>query len=145
MLSLAHNALSAVGSAVADAEAAAEKVAGAAVAAPVLVAEKAVEAIADIFTWPDKKILNLIYSTHVHKHDDNFDEESMFVIVESIIKRSYQIVDNLVQVFLFILTFVMFLHEHELIVRRSFLSGNYNNFEHVCPICASFLYKLHTI
>ena len=102
MLSLAHNALSAVGSAVADAEAAAEKVAGAAVAAPVLVAEKAVEAIADIFTWPDKKILNLIYSTHVHKHDDNFDEESMFVIVESIIKRSYQIVDNLVQVFFFI-------------------------------------------
>lgn len=50
-----------------------------------------------LFTLSDHDILNQIYATHVHD-DEKFDVESLFVIVENILKRSTQIVDNVVLV-----------------------------------------------
>ncbi|KAL6189536.1 hypothetical protein ACLB2K_040924 [Fragaria x ananassa] len=49
-----------------------------------------------LFTMSDHKILELIYTSHVHE-DDSFDVDSLFLITENIIKRSTQIVDNIVQ------------------------------------------------
>ena len=49
------------------------------------------------FAISDKKILDEIYSTHVHA-DDSFDDDSLFIIVENILKRATQTVDKIVQV-----------------------------------------------
>lgn len=49
-----------------------------------------------LFTLSDKKITELIYETHVHT-DESFDEDSLFVIVENILKRATQIIDKVVQ------------------------------------------------
>ncbi|KAG6732706.1 hypothetical protein I3843_01G183600 [Carya illinoinensis] len=48
-----------------------------------------------LFTSTDHEILNQIYATHVHD-DEKFDVESLFIIVENILKRATQIVDNVV-------------------------------------------------
>ncbi|KAL6192162.1 hypothetical protein ACLB2K_038549 [Fragaria x ananassa] len=48
------------------------------------------------FAKSDKKILDDIYTTHVHA-DDSFDDDSLFIIVESILKRATQTVDKIVQ------------------------------------------------
>ncbi|KAM1369245.1 hypothetical protein ACFX2I_039752 [Malus domestica] len=50
----------------------------------------------NLFTMSDKKILELIYATHVHG-DNSFDVVSLFLVTENIIKRSTQIVDNIMQ------------------------------------------------
>ncbi|PON78093.1 Sieve element occlusion [Trema orientale] len=55
-----------------------------------------IEGELSIFTLSDKKINDLIYATHVHA-DESFDEDSLFVIVENILKRSTQIIDKIVQ------------------------------------------------
>ncbi|KAF4365764.1 hypothetical protein F8388_003433 [Cannabis sativa] len=52
--------------------------------------------VSGIFTMSDKKIIDLVYDTHVHA-DDSFDEDSLFVIVENVLKRSNQIIDKIVQ------------------------------------------------
>ncbi|XP_057948273.1 protein SIEVE ELEMENT OCCLUSION B-like [Malania oleifera] len=44
----------------------------------------------------DEKILEQIYTTHVHG-DDNFDVDSLFVVVENTLKNATHIVDNYVQ------------------------------------------------
>ncbi|PON78094.1 Sieve element occlusion [Trema orientale] len=49
-----------------------------------------------LFTTSDDKILDVIYTTHV-PDDDSFDVDSMFVVVENIIKHSSQIVDNILE------------------------------------------------
>ncbi|KAF3456883.1 hypothetical protein FNV43_RR01537 [Rhamnella rubrinervis] len=49
-----------------------------------------------LFTLSDHKILESIYATHVHA-DESFDVDSLFSIVENVIKRSTQIVDNIIQ------------------------------------------------
>lgn len=48
-------------------------------------------------TMSDEHILEQIYSTHVHS-DTKFDVDSLFTLVENILKRSTHIVDNVVQV-----------------------------------------------
>ncbi|GMY27253.1 protein SIEVE ELEMENT OCCLUSION B-like [Fagus crenata] len=48
-----------------------------------------------LFTLSDQDILNQIYSTHVHD-DAKFDVESLFIVVENILKRATGIVDNVV-------------------------------------------------
>nr|XP_023915912.1 protein SIEVE ELEMENT OCCLUSION B-like [Quercus suber]POF06213.1 protein sieve element occlusion b [Quercus suber] len=49
-----------------------------------------------LFTLSEQEILNQIYSTH-HVHDDEkFDVESLFIIVENILKRATVVVDNVV-------------------------------------------------
>ena len=51
-----------------------------------------------LFTLSEQEILNQIYSTH-HVHDDQkFDVESLFIIVENILKRATVVVDNVVLV-----------------------------------------------
>ncbi|XP_030501215.2 protein SIEVE ELEMENT OCCLUSION B [Cannabis sativa] len=52
--------------------------------------------ITSVFTMSDKKINDLIYATHVHA-DESFDEDSLFVIVENVLKGSSQIIDKIVQ------------------------------------------------
>ncbi|XP_061371209.1 protein SIEVE ELEMENT OCCLUSION B-like [Gastrolobium bilobum] len=47
-------------------------------------------------TMSDEQILEQIYSTHVHTHT-NFDVSSLFTLVDNTLKRSTQIVDNIVQ------------------------------------------------
>ncbi|XP_062102803.1 protein SIEVE ELEMENT OCCLUSION B-like [Humulus lupulus] len=49
-----------------------------------------------LFTMSDKKITDLIYATHVHA-DDNFDEDSLFLIVQNILSRATQSIEKLVQ------------------------------------------------
>ncbi|KAI4317947.1 hypothetical protein L6164_025768 [Bauhinia variegata] len=49
-------------------------------------------------TLSDEQILDQIYSTHVHDHTDTkLDVNSLFTLVENILKRSTHIVDNVVQ------------------------------------------------
>ncbi|KAK7847122.1 protein sieve element occlusion b [Quercus suber] len=48
-----------------------------------------------LFTLSDHEILNQIYTTHVHD-DEKFDVESLFIIVENILKRATVVVDNIV-------------------------------------------------
>ena len=55
------------------------------------------EEVLGLFTMSDKKIMDLIYATHVHS-DDKFDEDALFGIVENILKRATQTVDKVVQV-----------------------------------------------
>ncbi|KAL5542130.1 hypothetical protein UlMin_009840 [Ulmus minor] len=55
-----------------------------------------IEGELSLFTMSDHKILDLIYATHVHD-DESFDVDSLFLIVENIIKHSTQIVDSIVQ------------------------------------------------
>lgn len=57
-----------------------------------------IEGELSLFTMSDNKILELIYTSHVHE-DDSFDVDSLFLVTENIIKRSTQIVDNIVQVY----------------------------------------------
>lgn len=49
-----------------------------------------------LFTLSDEKITELIYETHVHS-DESFDEDSLFIVVENILKRATQIIDKVVQ------------------------------------------------
>ena len=58
-----------------------------------------IEGELNLFTLSDQKILELIYTTHVHA-DDSFDEDSLFVIVENILKYATQIVDKIIQVYI---------------------------------------------
>ena len=50
-----------------------------------------------IFNRSDKNITDLIYDTHVHD-DESFDEDSLFIIVEDVLKRAIQTSDKVVQV-----------------------------------------------
>ena len=52
-----------------------------------------------LFSMSDEKILDEIYATHVHA-DESFDDDSLFVIVENILKRATQTVDQIVQVYM---------------------------------------------
>jgi len=59
-------------------------------------------------TMSDEQILEQIYSTHVHS-DTKFDVDSLLTLVENILRRSTNIVDNVVQV-TFLLSSMFFLH-----------------------------------
>ncbi|KAI4345744.1 hypothetical protein L6164_012843 [Bauhinia variegata] len=49
-------------------------------------------------TLSDEQILEQIYTTHVHEHaETKFDVDSLFTLVENILKRSTHIVDSVVQ------------------------------------------------
>jgi hypothetical protein len=50
-----------------------------------------------LFALSDLEIMNEIYATHVHTNG-KFDVESLFIVVENILKRATQIVDNVVRV-----------------------------------------------
>lgn len=53
---------------------------------------------ASLFSMSDKKILDQIYATHYVNVDTSFDEDSLFEIVENILKHAIQTVDKIVQV-----------------------------------------------
>ncbi|KAE8022600.1 hypothetical protein FH972_008386 [Carpinus fangiana] len=48
-----------------------------------------------LFAFSDHEIMNQIYATHVHD-DEKFDVESLFIVVENILKRATQVADNVV-------------------------------------------------
>ena len=52
-----------------------------------------------LFAESDEKIMELVYSTHVHEVDQTaFDTESMFLVAQNIINYSTQAVDATVLV-----------------------------------------------
>ncbi|XP_075653771.1 protein SIEVE ELEMENT OCCLUSION B-like [Castanea sativa] len=57
-------------------------------------AQKAIKAELSVLTMSDEQITDQIYATHVHADDDNFDEDSLFAIVENILKRATVVADN---------------------------------------------------
>lgn len=60
-------------------------------------------------TMPDKNITQLIYQTHVPASpaaEKVFDEDSLFIIVENILVRATQIIDSIVQVYIYIHTHI---------------------------------------
>ncbi|XP_057948275.1 protein SIEVE ELEMENT OCCLUSION B-like [Malania oleifera] len=59
-------------------------------------AKHATEERVSLLTLSDEKILEQIYTTHVHG-DDKFDVDSLFVVVENTLKHATHIVDNYVQ------------------------------------------------
>ncbi|XP_059447775.1 protein SIEVE ELEMENT OCCLUSION B-like [Corylus avellana] len=48
-----------------------------------------------LFAFTDDEIMNQIYATHVHDVE-KFDVESLFIVVENILKRATQVADNVV-------------------------------------------------
>ncbi|KAL5542127.1 hypothetical protein UlMin_009837 [Ulmus minor] len=54
------------------------------------------EEIFGLFTTSDDKIMDQIYSTHVHA-EKTFDEDALFLVVENVLKHSLQIGDKIVQ------------------------------------------------
>ncbi|GLT55804.1 hypothetical protein SLA2020_288920 [Shorea laevis] len=58
-------------------------------------AKQAINGELSVLTMSDDQIMNQIYATHVHA-DENFDADSLFVVVENVLKRATLIVDNVV-------------------------------------------------
>ena len=63
-------------------------------------AQQPIKAKLRVLTMPDEQIMNHIYVTHVHPDDDNFDEDSLFAIVENILKRATVVADNVMLVYI---------------------------------------------
>ncbi|XP_050239507.1 protein SIEVE ELEMENT OCCLUSION B-like isoform X1 [Quercus robur] len=57
-------------------------------------AQQPIKAELRVLTMSDEQIMNHIYATHVHADDDNFDEDSLFAIVENILKHATVVADN---------------------------------------------------
>ncbi|KAL4643401.1 hypothetical protein ACB092_02G089300 [Castanea dentata] len=57
-------------------------------------AQQPIKAELSVFTMSDEQIMNHIYATHVHADDDNFDEDSLFSIVENILKHATVVAEN---------------------------------------------------
>ncbi|PON40144.1 Sieve element occlusion, N-terminal [Parasponia andersonii] len=49
-----------------------------------------------VLAVPDNMIMDLIYESHVHA-DASFDDESLYLVVENILKHATQVVDKVVQ------------------------------------------------
>jgi hypothetical protein len=56
-------------------------------------AQQTVKRELTVLTMSDHDIMNQIYATHVHG-DEKFDVDSLYILVENILKRSTLIVDN---------------------------------------------------
>ena len=54
--------------------------------------QKVIKTELSVLTMPDDHIMNHIYATHVH-NDEKFDVDSLFVVVENILKRATAVVD----------------------------------------------------
>ena len=63
-------------------------------------AQQPIKAELRVLTMPDEQIMNHIYVTHVHADDDNFDEDSLFAIVENILKHATVVADNVMLVYI---------------------------------------------
>ena len=63
-------------------------------------AQQPIKAKLSVLTMSDKEITDHIYATHVHADDDNFDEDSLFAIVENILKRATVVADNVMLVYI---------------------------------------------
>ncbi|PRQ38308.1 putative sieve element occlusion [Rosa chinensis] len=66
------------------------------VAAAVHPTHKTIDEEFSLFAMSDKQILQEIYTTHVHA-DETLDDDSLFIIVENILKHATQNVDEIVQ------------------------------------------------
>ena len=70
-----------------------------------------------VLTTSDEQITNHIYATHVHADDNNFDEVSLFAIMENILKCATIVVDNviLIYIYIYIYIYMLPLHAHTLL------------------------------
>ena len=59
-----------------------------------------------VLTTSDEQITNHIYATHVHADDNNFDEVSLFAIMENILKCATIVVDNVILIYIYIYIYV---------------------------------------
>ena len=59
-----------------------------------------------VLTTSDEQITNHIYGTHVHADDNNFDEVSLFAIMENILKCATIVVDNVILIYIYIYIYV---------------------------------------
>jgi hypothetical protein len=64
-------------------------------------AKPAINGELSVLSMSDEQIMNQIYATHVHA-DEKFDADSLFVVVENVLKRATLIVDNAVMVNIYI-------------------------------------------
>lgn len=77
------------------------------------VADMAVTDIHDLFTMSDEKVKESISKTHGDP-DKSFKVQPLFSVVQNVIKRSNQIVENIVQVYIhiYILYLCMYVRVH---------------------------------
>ena len=54
--------------------------------------QKVIKTELSVLTMPDDHIMNHIYATDVH-NDEKFDADSLFVVVENILKHATAVVD----------------------------------------------------
>ena len=59
-----------------------------------------------VLTTSDEQITNHIYATHVHADDNNFDEVSLFAIMENILKCATIVVDNVILIYIYIYIYI---------------------------------------
>ena len=63
-----------------------------------------------VLTTSDEQITNHIYATHVHADDNNFDEVSLFAIMENILKCATIVVDNVILIYIYIYICYHYMH-----------------------------------
>ena len=80
-------------------------------------AQQPIKAELRVLTMSDEQITNHIYATHVHADDNNFDEVSLFAIMENILKCATIVVDNviLIYIYIYIYIYMLPLHAHTLL------------------------------
>jgi hypothetical protein len=54
------------------------------------------------FTMYDYKIMDLISATHIVPPDEHFNAEPLFIVIKNILRRSTQIVGNVLLVYIYI-------------------------------------------
>ena len=69
-------------------------------------AQQPIKAELSVLTTSDEQITNHIYATHVHADDNNFDEVSLFAIMENILKCATIVVDNVILIYIYIYIYV---------------------------------------
>ena len=65
-----------------------------------------------VLTTSDEQITNHIYATHVHADDNNFDEVSLFAIMENILKCATIVVDNVILIYIYIYIYICYHYMH---------------------------------
>ena len=78
-------------------------------------AQQPIKAELSVLTTSDEQITNHIYATHVHADDNNFDEVSLFAIMENILKCATIVVDNVILILIYIYIYMLPLHAHTLL------------------------------
>ena len=73
-------------------------------------AQQPIKAELSVLTTSDEQITNHIYATHVHADDNNFNEVSLFAIMENILKCATIVVDNVILIYIYIYICYHYMH-----------------------------------